>query len=497
MTENTVYALLRKSVMAYPDMTAITGVGGPLTYRELLDRVDRMAATFPAMSSRLVGIVADHGADMIVAMLAVLKCGAAYVPVEPSMPDERIRFIMDECEVDFLITQSRYADRFKGRDLYLLDGQEHKPTGVPHAHPLPEDIAYILYTSGTTGRPKGVQVTNANVCHYVRAFHHEFQPGPGDVMLQYSVCSFDIFTEEVFTTLCNGATLAIPAKSDKADVGAIMRFVEEQGVTIISGFPYLLYEFNKLDRIPDSLRLLISGGDVLRANYVDRLLPQVKVYNTYGPSETTVCATYCCCNDVMPAEDGTYPIGRPVLGTEIVLLDAHNQPVAYGDPGEICILGGGVSAGYVGDRMKENRAFVLLDDGRLMYHSGDLGQMRRVDDELLFLRRIDAQVMILGKRVEPAEVQNALNRCPGVEAGYVMATEDPQHLYHLTAYVVADEGVQLDADTLRQHMSKFLAPYMLPENFVLLRSLPLNANGKVDRSALPIVLESSKEFNGL
>lgn len=192
-------------------------------------------------------------------------------------------------------------------------------------------------------------------------------------MLQYSVCSFDIFVEEVFTSLLNGAALAIPADEDKADIHALMAFVERHHVTMISGFPYLLAEMNHLSVIPSSLRLLISGGDVLRGVYVDHLLNKAEVYNTYGPSETTVCASYYRCNSGTVLEDGTYPIGHPVLGAQIRILDQSGNEVAKGQTGEICIYGGGVSLGYIGDHAEENRAFERQPDGSTMYRSGDLG----------------------------------------------------------------------------------------------------------------------------
>ena len=179
--------------------------------------------------------------------------------------------------------------------------------------------------------------------------------------------------EEVFTSLLNGAALAIPADEDKADIHALMAFVERHHVTMISGFPYLLAEMNHLSVIPSSLRLLISGGDVLRGVYVDHLLNKAEVYNTYGPSETTVCASYYRCNSGTVLEDGTYPIGHPVLGAQIRILDQSGNEVAKGQTGEICIYGGGVSLGYIGDHAEENRAFERQPDGSTMYRSGDLG----------------------------------------------------------------------------------------------------------------------------
>lgn len=344
----------------------------------------------------------------------------------------------------------------------------------------------MLYTSGSTGLPKGVAVEHRNVCHYVRAFDAEFHLGAADVVLQHSVCSFDIFVEEVFAALLSGAALAIPPPEVRDDIRALMTFVEAHKVTVISGFPYLLLEMNRLEKIPASLRLLISGGDVLRESYVDRLLDQAEVYNTYGPSETTVCAAYFRCNGAAALPDGTYPIGKPVAGTRIVVLDEAMREVTPGVPGEIGILGGGVSRGYLGNRGTENEAFTVWHGERL-YRSGDRGQ-GLPDGHLAFLGRLDTQVMILGRRVEPSEVENILCTCNEVEQAAVAAAVDEQGLSYLTAWIVP-RSTDFRFSLLKKKLARFLPAYMIPEFFVRMEALPYTPNGKVDRGALPVVLK--------
>ena len=365
----------------------------------------------------------------------------------------------------------------------------HLPEAVENLpdRSVPDGLAYILYTSGTSGRPKGVEIENHSVVNYAEAFETEFKTGPGDIMLQYSVCSFDIFVEEVFTTLLNGAAIAIPTPAIRnGSIDGLMKFIERHDVTIIDGFPYLLAELNKLPTLPQSVNLLISGGDVIRGSYITNLRkPGIRIYNTYGPSETTVCSNYFRADNAEPLDDGTFPIGKAVKGVEVRILDKNLKPVAKGAVGEICIFGEGVGRGYLGNP-PEQRNFVTLPDGTRMYRSGDLGY-ELPDGNLAFLHRRDEQVMILGKRVEPEEVENVLNSCPGVERGIVRAFLDDNGLHYLTAYFVAKDKPTLH--DIRSHMASELVDFMIPEFFVRVPSIPLTDRGKVDTDALPVVIK--------
>lgn len=491
---DSIYSVFRQIVHANREQPALIENGRTMTFGELSDLVDMIAGGFPEHLHR-IGIVMYHRAEMIAVILAALKRGAAYVPAEPNFPEGRIHEMMSEADVDFIVTESSLSDKLKSFPLKFADCQiclggmeQEAETAI-----APDSPAYILYTSGTTGRPKGISVTNGNVCHYVRAFADEFHPSRGDVMLQYSVCSFDIFVEEVFAILLNGAALAIPSEADKKNLSALMQFVERHHVTMISGFPYLLAEMNHLPRIPSSLRLLISGGDVLRGVYVDHLLSQVEVYNTYGPSETTVCASYYHCNGGRVLEDGTYPLGHAVTGATIQILssDGDGRQMPDGEVGEICISGSGVSLGYIGDHEEENRVFETLPDGSSRYHSGDLGYMLP-DGNLAFLHRKDTQIMIYGKRVEVSEVESRLYQCSGIGQAVVRAYTDEDNLSYMTAYIVPSNAqAPLKPSALKKEMAKYLPTYMIPEFFVQLEEVPLNSNGKPDSSRLPVVMKES------
>ena len=482
MVYKTVYSRFKYIVEHNPDVVAIVEDCRSFTYRQLDELSDRIAPGFPAGEHSFIGIVMSHGAEQIAAMLAVLKSGAAYVPAEPSLPQDRIDYMMRNAGVSFIINDD-FCDNLPKHPAKIADKSR------------PDSPAYVLFTSGTTGRPKGVIIANRSVVNYAEAFEQEFHIASGDVMLQYSVCSFDIFVEEVFTTLLNGATLAIPSKETvKGDIKGLMDFVRRHKVTTISGFPYLLADMNRLTSIPSSLRLLISGGDVIRASYITNLRNKdVVIYNTYGPSETTVCASYFRIDNAKPLGDGTYSIGKEIKGVEIRILDDNMMDVSQGSVGEICILGEGVGLGYMGNP-PEQKNYTAIPDGRRVYRSGDLGY-RMADGNIAFLHRKDEQVMILGKRVEPKEVENVLNAAPEVERGVVRSFTDRNGLVYLAAYFVP-KSPKATAKSIRSWLASKLTDFMIPEFFVAMKSIPLTRRGKVDFQALPVVVKRNSPYGG-
>ena len=477
MDRSTIYSKFKEIVSELPDATAIIEDDRSLSYTELDQMADSIMSKFYDAEPEYVGIVMHHGAEQIAAMLAVLKSGAAYVPAEPTLPQDRIDFMMDTAGVELIIT-----DNFCRRLKPSPTDMEDRSTS--------DGAAYVLYTSGTTGKPKGVVVENHSVVNYARAFQHEFHIGPGDVMLQYSVCSFDIFVEEVFTTLLNGAAVCIPSSAiHNGSLARLMKFAERHGVTIIDGFPYLIAEMNKLSAIPSSINLIISGGDVIRASYITNLRDRgIRIYNTYGPSETTVCSNYYRVDNADPLDDGTFPIGKAISGVQVKILDKNLHEVAKGKTGEICIFGEGVSRWYLG-KSPEQKNFVTMDDGTRMYRSGDLGY-EMADGNIAFLHRRDDQVMILGKRVEPEEVENVLNSCQGIERGIVRAFIDENGLHYLVAYFVAGENCTLHK--IRGYLASKLTDFMIPEFFVKMNHIPLTRRGKVDMEALPVVMKEGE-----
>ena len=478
MAANTIYGKFKEVVLSQPDAPAIFEDGKTVTFSELDKLVDGILAKFSEEAGEFIGIVMHHGIMQIAAMLAVLKSGAAYVPAEPFLPKDRIRYMMNNAGVKFVIDDEFCID-IKPCEKDFSD--KSKPDG----------IAYILYTSGTTGKPKGVIVENHSVVNYAKAFEKEMKIGRGDIMLQYSICSFDIFVEEAFATLLNGGALAIP--SDEVHNGplkGLLDFCVRHNVTILDGFPYLIADINhQPELLPPSVNLIISGGDVVRENYITNLRNKgVRIYNTYGPSETCVCSNYYRIDDAKALEDGTYPIGKPISGVNVKILNKDFEEVADGEIGEICIFGEGVGKGYLGNP-PEQANYVTLKDGTRFYRSGDMGY-RLPDGNMIFLHRRDDQVMILGRRVEPEEVENVLNEYHDIDRGIVRAFLDEAGLHYLVAYVVPNVGFTLSG--LKEWLKSKLSDFMIPEFFVALHKIPLTDRGKVDMEQLPVVLKEGE-----
>lgn len=488
--EPTIYSRFKQLANNDPDRPAVIDESSCVTYAKLDQMVDTLISRFPSFIPARVGIVMDHSAEMIAAILAVIKSGAAFVAVEPDFPPSRTTNFFIECGIDFVITQEIYASRlydFK----QLIIGREFNID--PTLHPLPDRShadrpAYIMYTSSATGFPIGVTVGNKQVLTFADAFRKTFNISPDDVMLQYSACVMNIFIEEVFGTLLNGSILAVPAAKTRNDVDLLLHFIDEWYVSIVSGFPFLLMELNKVEALPQTVRLLISSGDNLHASAISHLLEQVPVYNTYGPAESTVGVTSYCCNEGYETPDGNFPIGKPVTETtELLILDDDLEPVPVGEEGEICITGELLAEGYVGDHRNDQQPFVMAADGRRIYRTGDIGILHE-DGNYSYLRRKDTEVNILGKKVVTGEVERALRASDEVSDCVVVHYVDEQGSAYLVAYVVpATRSFRLS--WVKNKMAQYLPAYMIPEFFVLLRRLPVDPAGQVNHQALPVVLK--------
>ena len=471
------------------------GGGGRMTYGELDARATRLARHLRRHGVRAgtrVGICLERGAEQVVAALAALRAGAAYVPLDPAYPAERLAFMLADTAAPVLVTDSALAERLPEHPARTVrvDADAAAIAAEP-ATPLevgtdPGFAAYVMYTSGSTGRPKGVEVPHRAVVRLARGRDHA-AIGPGDVVLHLAAASFDAATLELWPALLNGARVAL-YPPEQPSLEGLARAVAEHGVTVLwltAGFFHLVVEqrIAALARV----RWLMAGGDVLSVPHVRRVLhelPETRLVNGYGPTENTVFTT---CHPVaaLDGDAAAVPIGRPIAGGWVRVLDAALQPVPEGVPGELYAGGDGLALGYARRPALTAERFVPdpFAPGARLYRTGDRVRWRR-DGTLEFLGRLDAQVKVRGFRVEPGEVEAALRAHPAVaEAAAAPRGEGADR--RLVAWAAPREGEGIEPAELAAFLRARLPEHLLPAAIVPVDAFPRTASGKVDRRALP------------
>ena len=451
----------------------------------------RLAACGIADES-LVGIYLERSPEAIIAMMATLEAGGAYLPLDPSYPKERLEFMINDAGVRVLITDRKLRERLPdiGVEVLLADELPSADTNgclLPDVCD-PDRLAYVMYTSGSTGLPKAVEVTHRGVVRLVS--EGLFALGEDDVELQLVSLSFDPSALEIWSCLLGGGKLVLhPSRNPSLEeIGDALREHCITSTILITGLFPLMVDEHLEDLV--GLRQLIVGGDVMPPSAAQRLLqaaPGLRLINAYGPTEGTIVATAHVMTE--PAEVSTQiPIGRPVANAQIYLLDPAGHLVPDGLPGEIWIGGHGVARGYrarpdlTAQRFADN-PFSEQPRAR-MYRTGDIGRWRR-DGSLDFLGRVDAQVKIRGFRVEPAEIEVVLCQHPAVRECSVLTYESAPGDRRLAAYVVPRAGESLQGLQLRAYLKSRLPEFMVPSTFTLLEELPRTVNDKVERSLLP------------
>ncbi|MFJ4192169.1 amino acid adenylation domain-containing protein, partial [Kitasatospora sp. NPDC089509] len=497
----TVPALFEAQVGRTPDAPAVLFGDTALSYAELDRRANRLARLLIGRGigpESVVALMLPRSADLVVAMLAVLKAGAGYLPVDPEYPAERIAYLFEDGAPALTVTTAALAagPLPAGTAHIVLDADES--AGLPDHDVRDEDRraplrlghpAYVIFTSGSTGRPKGVVATHRGVAGLLAAQRDRLVVGPGDRVLQFASFSFDAAFWELVMALLSGATLVV-AEPDRLRPGApLAELVAAHRVSHLTLPPTALDVLAPED-LP-SVRSLVVAGEAASGNLVARWSPGRRLVNAYGPTETTVCATMS-----QPLHgDERPPIGGPIGNMRAYVLDERLRPVPVGVPGELYVAGDGLARGYLRRPSLSATRFVACpfgEPGERMYRTGDLAR-RRADGTLEYLGRTDDQVKVRGHRVELGEIESALAARPGVAAATVVARTD-RGAGQLVAYVVpSDPAVAADApaaDTLaadlRADLRRRLPEYMVPAAVVVLDVLPLTPNGKVDRKALPV-----------
>lgn len=511
-----IHQLFEARVALTPEAIALQSGSQTLTYCQLNNQANQLAHYLVKQGTTvdsLVAVSTPRSLETVIAILGVLKAGAAYVPIDPAYPQARRRYLLKDAlknaPAPLLLTTSALFETLSAdiesneatspKVLQLDTDWEtiaQQPQNNLEVEVTEENLAYVIYTSGSTGNPKGVMVRHQGVVNHAIAMATAFEMTPSDRMLQFSSMSFDIIVEELYPTLITGATLVLRPEEIATSLSAFLKFTAAEEITILDLPTAFWHELvGGLVRMSDtalaeSIRLVIVGGEkaslAIYAQWFELVGEYPRWLNTYGPTETTVTATLY--DPVAAGFDGTkeLPIGQAIAGVSTWVLDNNKQPVSPGTPGELYIGGPGLARGYLDLPEKTAAAFVdhPFEEGARLYKTGDIVQALP-DGNLEFVGRADFQVKIRGFRIELGEIERRLEEHPNVQQPVVLAREDLPGQKQLVAYVVASNESTLQDSELQAFVGETLPSYMIPSAIVPLDALPMTTNGKVDRKALP------------
>ncbi|HEX5882907.1 MAG TPA: amino acid adenylation domain-containing protein [Pyrinomonadaceae bacterium] len=484
-----IHELFEEQVERTPDAVAVAFGDEPLSYRDLNQRANQWAHRLRRLGAgpeTSIGICVERSVEMIAGVLATLKAGAAYVPLAPNSPPERLELMLKEAGIELLLTQQELLSKLPGGVSHLLpldcdrEVIESESKENPVRTTAAENLAYVIYTSGSTGRPKGVEVTHRNLVHSTSARFIYYDEPVRNFML-VSPFFFDSSVAGIFWTLCQGGKLVLPPKRFEQDFTAFAALIEKEQVSHLLCLP-ALYSLLLRHITNESLRCVIVAGEPCPPELAARhfeTMPHVSLFNEYGPTEGTVWSTVYKCTP--HDRTTTVPIGRPVPNAQTYVLDEYLQPVPAGVVGELYVGGEGVARGYRNNPAQTAERFVPhpFETGARLYATGDLARYLP-DGVLEFLGRRDHQVKVRGHRIELGEIEMALVDHPAVREAAVVADE-----HRIAAYVTTDGPTTPTIEEWRDFLREKLPEYMLPSQFVLLDTMPIGANGKLDRNALP------------
>ncbi len=493
-----IHQLFEEQVERTPNAVALVFGNQQLTYHELNCRANQLAHYLQSLgvgASVLVGLCVERSLEMVVGILGILKAGGAYLPLDSEYPTERLSFMLEDTELSVVLTQEKLVDKLPTckADVICLDSNwdiinqqtKHNPTTSIKA----QDLAYVMYTSGSTGQPKGVSIVHQGVVRLVKQTNY-VSISAQDVIAQASNYAFDAATFEIWGALLHGARLVGVSKDLALSPKDFAAFIQAQGISVLFLTTAL---FNQIaQEVPsafNSLRHLLFGGEAVDPKWVKEVLkngaPQ-RLLHVYGPTENTTFSSWYLVQDV-PEDATTIPIGRAIANTQVYILDKNLQPVPVGVPGELHIGGAGLAQGYFNRPETTAEKFIeieLFDRVERLYKTGDLVRYLP-DGNIEYIGRIDNQVKIRGFRIELGEIETVVSQYPHVQASCVIAREDIPGDKRLVAYIVPQKEQTLTVSELRSFLREKLPEYMAPSVIVILEALPLTPNGKLDRRALP------------
>ncbi len=503
-----------------PDQIAVVYKDQSLTYKEVDERANQIAQHLrrhvSIQANDCVGVMVERTEEVVISLLAVLKSGAAYVPIDPTYPTERIAYMINDSRMKAVVTQSAYLNHFdqdisddcKNISFVVLDRDQElmaqEPASVLESIHTADNLAYVIYTSGSTGNPKGVMVTHSNVGNFFIGMDESLQPIEGDTFLSVTTISFDISVLELLWTITRGIRLVL-VDTQENTFGSYDNYLDLPNVEMITMMQCtpsrlkLLMDSPYSQRFLQSLRVLLVGGEAFPAQYVDELhmKTNARIFNMYGPTETTVWSAVYEIPRQDTKQNNNITIGKPIANTQIYILDQHQKLVPIGVQGEICIAGEGVAKGYLNRSELTEEKFVLNPYGKTrdekMFKTGDIGKWL-ADGTLQFLGRADHLVKIRGYRIELGEIEYTLNQHPEISNSIVLAQPDHQGDMQLSAFLVMDQEGEREPSTqeIREYLMQHLPVYMMPHFFSKISSFPLKPNGKIDRQALSMLTRSDE-----
>ncbi len=486
-TEETVVGLMALQVEKNPLAPALYFQEEMLDYGTLECRSNQLANYLIREKNVKVGdrigLYLDRSPEMVIGFLAVLKCGGTYVSLDPTNPVQRIEMLIEDAAMQFVLTdsKSRLATIDSSVEMVAIENTSsilEMPKTAPKIALKGTDPAYIIYTSGTTGRPKGVIIDHAAMVDYSITFGEYFGLTSSDRVIQQASPSFDTVVEEVFPALVSGASIVVMKEGGK-DIDLLVEGIKQTKATVLSTVPIVLSALNNYADQLNSLRVIVSGGDLLLPMHIDKLIDKYPLYNTYGPSESTVCVTY----HKITSLDNVSCIGKPITNRQVYILNKDAQLCPVGVVGELCVSGKGLATGYLNDDVLTNTKFVEnpVIPGSRIYRTGDAARWNP-DGTIAFMGRIDDQIKIRGVRIELGEVISQLEEIEAVQQALVLA-DGPFDNRQLVAYLLGDS--LLEGAEIKSILADKLPNYMIPTNYMWLDSFPLSTSGKINRKALP------------
>ncbi|MBX4267613.1 amino acid adenylation domain-containing protein, partial [Clostridium estertheticum] len=489
--DKTIHELFEEQVEKTPDSIAVVFEEKKLTYRELNEKANSLARILREKGvepDTIVAIMVERSLEMIIGIMGILKAGGAYLPINPEYPEERISFMLEDSKATVLLVDKKYCV-IENKQLIKMIDLSNKEIFVGSELNLENinfknNMAYIIYTSGTTGKPKGVIVNHESILNTLCWRKKIYNYSINDTTLQIPSFSFDSSVEDVFTPLISGAKLLLIREELRLNFNEFKNTIKNNKVTNFLAVPS--YYNNLLDAIDDeleNLRFITVAGEGFNENLIKKhfeKLPQVRLFNEYGPTENSVCSTLC----ELKSGDKKVLVGKPISNNEAYILSNGNKLLPIGVAGELCIAGEGLARGYLNRPELTKEKFVAnpFEPGEKMYRTGDLARWLP-DGNIEYIGRIDHQVKIRGYRIELGEIENQLLKQENIKEAVVVDREDKQGNKYLCAYIACDKKMTIPQ--LRASLSKELPDYMVPAYFMKIEKMPLTPNGKTDRKALP------------